>query len=741
MSGSGTYPLSVPRALIAITVETLARGVWTGARPVVIQDSRRTSFAVLAARSLRKRVSQPTFAVHCDKLDLRHEFWPCPLHLGHLVSAATCRPRSYCTAASAVGLGPESVRLQRLADRASARKLTVFRGLAQNASIRICRLEKTNVMNESTARANPWTRIKEHKVLQWSLAYLGAALALAHGQELLSHTFHWPELVGRGVMAALIAGFPLAVALAWYHGHKGMTRVSAGEMTVIAILILIGAALLVALVRVPETTTAESPSSPAAARVRPPLEAAPIAFAPPSRSLAVLPFANMSGDPSQEYFSDGLSEELLNALSRIEALQVAARTSSFSFKGKDVDIATIAHKLNVATVLEGSIRRSGNTVRVTAQLINAVTGYHLWSQTYDRELKDALAVQTDVATAVARQLEVKLLGDELERIEAGATRKPEAHDAYLRGVHLYEDVKEDNASTREALAAFNEAIALDSSYAMAYVRKVEALLALAVIDHDTRAPEEAAKAAERAIALAPNLGEAHLALARVKTRQFDFRGAASEYTRALSLAPGSALVQSRYAIFARLMGDRAAALAAARRAAALDPENFGTRFDLASTLAIAGRYDEALAALRKLQATEPHSPAVSVMVGVTYLVMEQPEEARQECASDPMLHAVDNYAATELHRCLAMAYHALGRTREAAVELEELRQRTGDAEPVRIASVYAQWGDKATALHWLAIAEKARDPQLITLRALPALDPIRNEPEFKALEARLNFPP
>jgi adenylate cyclase len=152
--------------------------------------------------------------------------------------------------------------------------------------------------------------------------------------------------------------------------------------------------------------------------VTPPTVAEPV-FAPPPHSIAVMPFANMSGDAKQEYFSDGVSEELLNALSRLNELQVAARTSSFSFKGQNVDVSTIAHKLNVGTVLEGSVRRAGRTVRITVQLVNAVSGFHLWSQTYDRDLKDILAVQTEVATAVAQQLQVELLGDVAARIEVG----------------------------------------------------------------------------------------------------------------------------------------------------------------------------------------------------------------------------------------------------------------------------------------------------------------------------------
>src|SRR6202453_3889409 len=179
--------------------------------------------------------------------------------------------------------------------------------------------------------------------------------------------------------------------------------------------------------------------------------APPAAFKPPVHSVAVLPFTNLSGDPTQDYFSDGVSEELINALSHVEALQVSARTSSFSFKGKNADIAAIARKLNVAAILEGSIRRSGNTVRITAQLVNTVNGYHIWSQSYDRELRDILTLQTDIATTVAQELQVKLLGDEAAKIEVGSTRNPDAYDAYLRGIQI-NVTAQDLASSRRALA-------------------------------------------------------------------------------------------------------------------------------------------------------------------------------------------------------------------------------------------------------------------------------------------------
>jgi TolB-like protein len=271
-------------------------------------------------------------------------------------------------------------------------------------------------------------------------------------------------------------------------------------------------------------------------------------FAPPAHSVAVLPFVNMSGDSQQEYFSDGISEELINALSHIASLQVIARTSSFSFKGQQVDIDTIAHKLNVAAVLEGSIRRDQNKVRITVQLINTLNGFHIWSEDYDRDLKNILNLQTDIAAAVARQLRAKLLGDEASQSELGGTRNPEALDAYLRGKQISLDTM-DEAMDMSAVSVFNKAIQLDPTFAMAYAKKATALIDAAQDASNVGARRhlmaEGQQAAERALQLAPDLAAAHSALGYVRmVGLLDYAGAASESRRASALAPGDARILS-----------------------------------------------------------------------------------------------------------------------------------------------------------------------------------------------------
>jgi TolB-like protein/Flp pilus assembly protein TadD len=465
------------------------------------------------------------------------------------------------------------------------------------------------------------------------------------------------------------------------------------------------------------------------------------AFTPPPHSIAVLPFVNMSGDSRQEYFSDGISEELLNSLSRLNDLQVVARTSSFSFKGKDVDVSTIAHKLNVGAVLEGSVRRAGNTVRITVQLINGVNGFHMWSQTYDRNLTDVLKVQTEVATSVAQQLEVKLVPHEAEKIEIGGTKNQEAYDAYLRGAQRASSAGQ-MADHRAALSEYDRAIALDPDYAAAYAGRSVALtwIALYTVKLDLREQmhEDAITAARRAVALAPEFGEAHLALASATQNGGlpDFAGAAPEFDRALALAPGNAKIQSSFAYFAAVLGHFEAALTAARRAVSLDPQSSNAHLILSNVLYFARRYAEARASLEDAKALNPGSNLIEESLARLLLASGKVEQARQLCES-PATPFGEDYR----HWYLAEAYHALGRQADAERELKESQALDGDTGAYSYATVFAQLGDTRAALHWLTKAVEVRDSFLEFLKVDWQLDPIRNEPEFKAIEAQLKFPP
>src|SRR6516164_2022470 len=465
--------------------------------------------------------------------------------------------------------------------------------------------------------------------------------------------------------------------------------------------------------------------------------ATPAAFTPPPHSIAVLPFVNMSGDKDQEYFSDGLTEELLNSLSRIDELQVAARTSSFSFQGEHPDLTTVAHKLNVASVLEGSVRRSGHTVRVTAQLNNAVTGFHVWSQTYDRDLGDVLQLQTEIATAVAEALKVKLLGDTAERVESGGTRNPAAYDAYLRSESLYWQAS--SASDNEAVrAGYQEAVRLDPNFALAYAAWSLALGGYGNFAHGPALADsyrQARAPALKAVALAPELAEGHLALALVHQNSLDFTRASEEFQRAMTLAPGNARVLRDYSEFAVHMGRTDAGIAAARRAAALDPLNLESHSFLNSALRFARRYDEALAAYQDGLSLRPKDPWWGAANGqLIYYALGDFDKMRTLCEGV-------GEAVKDFQGCLALAYHKLGRQSDAETALAQFKALQGDAGAYDYATIYAQWGNTPKALGWLETALRLRDPGLVALKADPLLDPLRQEPRFRAIERELKFPP
>jgi TolB-like protein/Flp pilus assembly protein TadD len=460
------------------------------------------------------------------------------------------------------------------------------------------------------------------------------------------------------------------------------------------------------------------------------------AFAPPPHSIAVLPFVNLSGDKEQEYFSDGLTEELLNSLSEINELQVAARTSAFSFKGTNTDIGTIARKLNVGAVLEGSVRRSANTIRITAQLINAVTGFHLWSKTYDRDLGDVLKLQTEIATSVASALKVTLLGDVAAKVELGGTRNPAAFDAYLRGAKAFSSSR-DTKDLPAAIALYTEAIRLDPHYALAFAGRSIAFsgaAAEAETEAATREGFDKAQAdARQALALAPDLAQAHLALAFVlEPGNLDFTGANDEYERAMALAPGNAQVLRFSGLFAASMGHFDAGLAAARRAVVLDPLARSSHSVLGQALYTARRYEEAVAALAEVLSLDPDYKSTYVFRGLAYYGLGDLERARASCETKP-----DYWVS---HQCLAVIYNKLGRHADAEAKLSKLKAVQGDAAAYQYATIYAQWGNPAKALEWLETALRLRDPGLVDLKTDPLLDPLRKEPRFKAIEWELKFP-
>jgi TolB-like protein/tetratricopeptide (TPR) repeat protein len=461
-------------------------------------------------------------------------------------------------------------------------------------------------------------------------------------------------------------------------------------------------------------------------------------FSPPPHSVAVLPFVNLSGDSKDDYFSDGLSVELLDSLARIRDLQVVARTSSFSFKDKSLDIIEIAHRLNVGALLEGSIRKEGKHVRIAANLIDAKTGFRLWSESFDRDMQDVLTLQTEIATAVTSALQAKLFTDGAALLELGGTRNPQAFDAYLRGAGL-EGKPLDETSTRVQFAAYDEAIRLDPKFARAYVAKA---LAEANYAGNSATPSGARDTfatalanARTAVALAPELGEAHSVLAFVLDAGFqDYPAAALEHERAMALAPGNSRVLTMAARFFSEIGRSNAAVTHARRAVVLDPLNSGAYRILGLVLLYTHHYAESVQAFDHALSLNPQAVQATANRGLALVALGNFAAARESCSAPP----VDWLN----HLCLAIAWQKLHREAEAQAEMAALRAAASDETDLayQYTQVYAQWGNKDQALTWLDTAYRIRDPGLLQLKVDFLVNPIRAEPRFQSVLAKLKFP-
>jgi TolB-like protein/DNA-binding winged helix-turn-helix (wHTH) protein len=457
------------------------------------------------------------------------------------------------------------------------------------------------------------------------------------------------------------------------------------------------------------------------------------AFAPPPHAVAVLAFTNLSGDPRQEYFSDGISEEIINTLSRIKALQVAARTSAFSFKRSNATIGDIARKLDVGSVLEGSVRRDGARLRITAQLINAVTGYQYWSRSFDRDQGGILQIEAEIAGAVAQSLEISLLRPEIARLTAGGTTNPLAFDVYLRGSSLARSF--DLTAVHAALPAFEEAIRLDPGFADAHAGRAFVLL-MAGLDSGgddaswSDVTSRALREADRAVELAPKSARAHAVRGAVLDWCLDFAGAAAEVSQARNLDGGDILVERAYAGVEASLGRSAEAEAAARHMVALDPLSPAEYYQLANRLLGSRKYAEALATLRRETALGVVNPfRTALMSAGAHRGLGNWAAAIQDCQS----------FASQCLRETAIAEMKLGHVAQAHRALAKL-QADSDNDALENAMVYAQWNDRPAALHWLEVATRDHRASLAQIRELDYFDPVRDSPQYKNLERSIGLP-
>jgi TolB-like protein len=462
---------------------------------------------------------------------------------------------------------------------------------------------------------------------------------------------------------------------------------------------------------------------------------------PDQKSVAVLPFVNMSDDKGSEYFSDGVSEELLTVLQKIPGLHVAARTSAFSFKGKNATAQEIGQKLGVAYLVDGSVRKSGEAVRIAARLTRADTGEELWSENYTRDVKDVFAVQSELAETIVVQVRGRLTGGavgsadkekiqaEVQAAEKGGTKNVEAHEYYLQG-RFYEN-RHSEKSTREALTAYEHAVGLDPGFALAWAGVAGTNVWLAAFS--TQGGQKtfdahlasAREAIARALSIEPNLVNALLARANIETNfDFNWNGAAQTLSKALALAPADPNIVIAAGNLEIARGNMDRAIELYRKAVDLDPVNAQARSFLAFNLAATKRFAEAQAEFPRVVELNSAAPWAHAGLGLSYLLQNKFEEAATEAQAD----------AGEWARLLIVSCARWGQKRvpESDAALAELIAKTAETAAYQIAEAYAYRNDKDKAFEWLERARRQRDPGLASLRKDPLLPNLHNDLRWNA---------
>lgn len=445
-------------------------------------------------------------------------------------------------------------------------------------------------------------------------------------------------------------------------------------------------------------------------------------------SIAVLPFADLSQEGDQEYFSDGLSEELLNLLARIPDLKVISRTSAFSFKGKNEDIRDIGKKLGVTHILEGSVRKSTDKIRITAQLIHVIDGSHIWSKTYDRPLGDIFNIQDEIASAVVHELKLTLAGNEVHMRPANS----EAYNLYLQGRYFF--AKHRQGDVDEAIDLFNQAIAIDNSMADAW-----AALSLAYASHANNGYiepaegfEKARSAATKAISLADELASGHYALASILAAyDWNWQGAQEEFRKAIARDPSNIGAINGMANLALTMGEFDQAISLFNKALELDPLRTVIKVNLAMTLMHANRLDEAEQQLVKALEFNPNFPTAHYRLGLIYLLQGNATKAIEQIQKE----VVDDWRM----QGLAMAYYMAGNQREADLMLKNFIQAYQQVSAFQIAEIYGCRNDANEVFRWLETAYRQRDGGLSTLAGNPWLSPFEKDPRYAEFKQKLNL--
>jgi TolB-like protein/Flp pilus assembly protein TadD len=581
---------------------------------------------------------------------------------------------------------------------------------------------------------NFFTELKRRNVYKVAVAYAVVSWLLIQIATQVFPFFEIPNWAVRLVVLLLILGFPVALILSWAfeltpEGIKRESDVEPGQsvarptgrrivgLTIVAALLAAGLFTFQLL----RSKSGPNASSPVEAN-----------FGTSARGVAVLPLVNTSGDPANEYFSDGLSEELIAVLAKIPDLKVIGRSSSFLFKGKSDDSKMIGEKLGVANLIEGSVRKQGDRVRIVAELINAHDGRSLWSETYDRELKDIFAVQNEIATAVADQMKVKLLGQSARPEAAGLSENPAAHNAVLQSDFYFQQQTAD--SVRKSISFLQEAVRLDPNYALAYAKLSQAWRQYAAsfaVDDASQGYDEARQAADKAVSLAPDLPEVRMTVGLLAMNPgLDFAGGEKEFRHVLQSFPNNAAAKNGLCLSLLAQGRFTEAEEACRQALLLDPLLTNLWFNFGRITVGTGRYKEAEQAFRKGLELQPNASRFHTYLATLDILQNRPAQA--------MANAQLENEGFWRDYAVALVKQAQGDRTAADTALKNFIAKDSNGGAFQIAVLYAIRNEPDQMFKWLDTAYDARDSGLTQLAVTPFFLPYRDDPRFMALCQKLN---
>jgi TolB-like protein/Tfp pilus assembly protein PilF len=462
----------------------------------------------------------------------------------------------------------------------------------------------------------------------------------------------------------------------------------------------------------------------------------------PTQSIAVLPLENVSGDEDQDYFADGMTDELIAQLAKVGSLRVLSRTTAMAYRGTHKPLSEIARDLHVSSVVEGTVLRSGNRVRITAELVQTSTDRHLWAETYETEIGDILGLQNRVASAIVKEVSIKLTPEEQQRLTTVRPVLAESYEDYLKGNYYYSNNRSAEGLAK-AIEYFQRAIQADPNNALAYagLSNCYATIGSSLVGAmpSLEAAAKSRAAALKALEIDDNLAEAQVALANVRIKyDWDWEAAEEGFQRAIELKPSYSTAYQRYSLYLMAMGRTRESVALVNRARELDPLSVSTNFSLGWRLYMARQYDKAIVQLLNTIDLDPTLAVAHLILGQAYEEKQLYPQALNELQK---ANLISNKAPLML-AAVGHAYARTGRRADAEVILAQLfeRSKKENVSPFVIASIYEALGDKEKALDWLDKAYQDRSNALVFLKVDPELDTLRSHPRFKELQRKLNLP-